>query len=255
MSDARPTAREATQRKASGAPVRMFQDPVVRWMAYAAFGVVILFLATIVGALLTGVGESDSPRTAAERQVVVARAALNAGEVGGAWAPYIDALLASGDLGAARGALDAARASIPSTLTVPELELSEARLELAQKRYTQASRAADTAMKGFKARQAASIAASDAAGAEAAVAESYGEALLVKAYASVGLDKWKEAVAAYDVYLALNPTAADIFIDRGNAKINLKDMAGAEKDFRAALRFVPDDKEAQAGLGKIGAAK
>ena len=58
-----------------------------------------------------------------------------------------------------------------------------------------------------------------------------------------------------DAYIAENPQAADILVDRGEAKIELKDNAGAEADFRAALKFVPDDKRAIAGLAKIGATR
>jgi hypothetical protein len=53
----------------------------------------------------------------------------------------------------------------------------------------------------------------------------------------------------------VNPTASDVFVDRGYAKIELKDNAGAEKDFRTALRFVPYDQQAKDGLKKIGVAQ
>jgi tetratricopeptide (TPR) repeat protein len=183
---------------------------------------------------------------------------VKAGAVGAAWAPYVNALVATGDLRNARVTLDQARASVPSTMTVPELELSEARLEYAQKRYTQAARAADKAMKQFQARYAARLKRGGEEATQAAAAgvgTDYYDAALVKAYSFVGLSRWKDAVAMFDVYIAENPTAADILIDRGNAKAELKDAKGAEKDFREALRFVPYDNEAKAGLKRIGAAR
>jgi Flp pilus assembly protein TadD len=57
------------------------------------------------------------------------------------------------------------------------------------------------------------------------------------------------------VYIAKHASAADILVDRGNAKIGMGDKAGAEKDFREALRYVPYDEEAKAGLKKIGVAQ
>ena len=59
----------------------------------------------------------------------------------------------------------------------------------------------------------------------------------------------------FDLYLNAHRTASDILIDRGNAKIQLKDKKGAEADFRAALKYVPYDEQAKAGLKKIGAAQ
>ena len=77
----------------------------------------------------------------------------------------------------------------------------------------------------------------------------------MKAQALVELGRWKDAVAAFDIYIRENRTASDILIDRGNAKAELKDKAGAEKDFREALRYVPYDEEAKAGLKRIGVAQ
>ena len=94
-----------------------------------------------------------------------------------------------------------------------------------------------------------------AAAKEAGYGDDYYNSALLKAQALVQLGRWKEAVEAYDVFIRVNPTAADILIDRGNAKAVLKDKAGAEKDFREALRFVPYDEEAKAGLKKIGVAQ
>ena len=267
MSDVEPLASSAPEGSApqvapsaAAAPpsAGMFRDPVVRIMAYVALGLVVLFLATVVGAVVTGVLSPDGARTAAERQLLIAAAAVKAPGAGGeTWAPYIDALVANGELRKARVALSRARASVVST-AAPDLDLAEARLLRAQKRYTQAAEAADKAMKGYAAEQAARV----AAGGETATAdeqvgleENYYNAALVKAYAYVDLRRWKSAVGMFDIYISQFPTAADILVDRGNAKAAMKDKAGAEKDFREALRFVPYDKEAKAGLKRIGVAQ
>ncbi len=263
MSDVEPLASDAPEGstpQAAPAPARasMFQDPVVRVMTYVAIGLVVLFLATAVGAILTGVLSSNGPRTAAERQLLIASAWANAqGARGEAWASYVDALVATGDLREARAVLDRARASVVSTW-VPDLDLSEARLLRAQKRYAEAAEAADKAMEGYVAEQAARVAASGettSGAGQTEPGENYYNAALVKAYAFVELRRWKDAVGMFDIYISKNLTAADILVDRGNAKVGMKDTAGAEKDFREALRFVPYDKEAKAGLTRIGAAQ
>lgn len=241
-----------------GSRSSMFDDPVVRTMAFAAIGIVLLFLAAVVGALVTGVVEPKDagPRTAADRDLLIAaEAAKRGGNNGSEWAPYVNALVANGELEKARITLDTARASAEATTTAPELELAEARLELAQDRYAQAVKAAERCMKGFEERQATRLAAGgDTAdrARELGIESDYFAAALVKAYGHVGLSEWEEAIAMFDIYIREYPTASDILIDRGNAKVETKDKAGAEADFREALRYVPYDKEAKAGLERIG---
>ena len=113
-------------------------------------------------------------------------------------------------------------------------------------------------MKGYEAEYDARVAlggTTAAAAKSAGYGADYYNAALVKAYALVKLSRWKEAVAAFDIFMKTNPTASDVLIDRGNAKVELKDKAGAEKDFREALRFGPDNPEAKAGLKRIGVAQ
>jgi tetratricopeptide (TPR) repeat protein len=263
MSDVGPTeqstpSKDVKQRAPSLFERGIFRDPLVMYMAYAAAGLVILFLATVVGALATGVIAPTGPRTAAERQLLIASEQVSQGAVGEAWAPYVDALVATGDLAQARVALAQGRASFDGTSTLSDLDLSEARLLSAEGRYADAAEMAATAMKGFKAPYDRRIAAggdmaiqAEAAGPEAA----YYDAALVQAYAYVELKRFGDAVAAFDIFIGGNPTAADVLVDRGNAKVAAKDKAGAEKDFRAALKYVPYDAEAKAGLKKIGAAQ
>ncbi len=219
-------------------------DPVVRAMLYAALGLTILFLATVVGVLATGLMAPTGPRSVAERELLEASARLNAAQATGeTWAPYIQALVATGDLSGARLALSQARASVDTTVPLSDLDLAEARLLSARKDYGEAVSFADKAMKGYKA---------SAPPDSLSYGADYDNAALVKAYALVELGRLKEAVAAFDIYIDENPTASDVLIDRGNAKARLNDKVGAERDFREALRFVPYDEEAKAGLKRIG---
>ncbi len=61
------------------------------------------------------------------------------------------------------------------------------------------------------------------------------------------------AIEQYTTFLYYQPTAANIYVRRGDVKADAGDSAGAEADYREALRFVADDQAALAGLKKIGA--
>ena len=267
MSDVEPLVSgaagdSAPQEAPSAAPAPtkagVFGDPVVRFMAYVAIGLVILFLATTVGAILTGVFSPRGARSSAERELLIAAAVATApGATAEAWAPYVNALVSTGNLRKARAVLNRARVSVVAT-DAPDLDLAEARLLRAQKRYEQAAAMAEKAMKGYESERAARVAASAAATKPAdpiLLVEDYYNAALVKAYALIELRRWEDAVGMFDLYISRHPSAADILVDRGNAKAGMKDKAGAEKDFREALRFVPYDKDAKAGLKRIGVAQ
>jgi tetratricopeptide (TPR) repeat protein len=235
----------------------LLDDPVVRIMAYVSLGLVVLFLATAVGVVLTGVATPTGPRSSVERDLLLATAGLR-GATGEAQAPYVEALIEAGNLPAARAALAQARASVPATAQpAADLDLAEARLSSKAKDYEKAVALADTAMAGYKTKYEAAVARSknSTQTTTPSVRPNYYTAALVKAYALVQLGRFKDAIPAFDIYIKVNPTASDIFIDRGNAKLKVGDKAGAEKDFREALKYVPYDAEAKAGLKQIGVAQ
>jgi tetratricopeptide (TPR) repeat protein len=223
-------------------------DPVVRILLFVSIGLLILYLATVLGVLATGVTEKTGPRSLAEKDLMVAAAQVSPQSVGEAWAPYINALVRAGDLPTARVALTKARASVVGTMSTSDLDLAEARLFNAEKKYTQAAIFADRAIEGYKSEPTTATA-------KGVYSSGYYEAALLRAYLSEKVGQWKAAVAMFDIYLRQDPTASDIFIDRGNAKLQLNDKKGAEADFREALKYVPYDAEAKAGLKKIGVAQ
>ena len=231
----------------------MLADPVVRIMVYVSIALVIAYLAAAVGVLGTGVARKTSPRTLAEKEIMMASSQLTPQTAGDAWAPYINALIDAGDKTGARVALRRARSSATAGLPVPDLDFTEARLLRLGGDYEEAAALAEKAMKGYKAQLDAIIASSESSSTAVALDDGYYSAALLRAYALREVGRWKDVIAMFDVYIKKNPTAADILVDRGNAKISAKDKAGAEKDFRAALRFVPYDEQAKAGLKKIGA--
>lgn len=260
MSDAAPvpeTPPEPLEGPPNPAQPGLLADPVVRVMVFTSLGLVVLFLAAAIGVLATGVTAPTGPRSAAERQLMIAAISAQ-GASGAALAPYINALVAAGNLPAARISLGQARASASTTAPAAALDLAEARLLSADAQYENAEKMADTAMKDYVKEYEARVA---KAGSKAATVKAAGypadyyNAAIVRGSALAQLGRWKDAVAMFDLYIANVPTASDILIDRGNAKAALNDKAGAEKDFRAALKYVPYDEEAKAGLKKIGVAQ
>lgn len=262
MSEARPPVVEQEPNPApepARKPSRrgMFHDPMVRGMAILAAGIVILFLATVLGALFTGViGEPTGPRTYQEKQLAVSAAALSTrAKDPAAWGDHIAALIDAGQYSNAERAIKKGRATTNDTATA-DFTLSEARLNRAQGKHKEAIQLGERALKQIQAAYDAAIKEDGDAGTLAksdGLPENYYATVLVIGYSYVDLDQPKDAITYFDMYIARYGTAADILIDRGNAKAKLKDIEGAEQDFRTALRFIPDSPEALEGLSKIGA--
>lgn len=236
----------------------MFADPVVRRLAFAAAVVVMLFLATVIGVLSSGMLAPTGPRTLTEQQLAVTRAAVSQGSENAAdWGAYISALIDAGQLSRARSVISEARASVDDSSTA-EFALAEARLLSAEGNYEAVIEAGERAMEQIQTAWDEAVA---AGGREAQVAQldglhdNYYVAALIKADAFESLGDWESAIAQYDIYIARHRGAADILIDRGNAKVEAGDPEGAEADFRGALRFMPDDAEAQEALDRIGASE
>jgi len=73
------------------------------------------------------------------------------GATGNAVAPYVNALVAAGNLPAARLSLAQARSGVKASTPAPDLDLAEARLLSMGEEYDKAVAMADSAMKGYKA--------------------------------------------------------------------------------------------------------
>ena len=264
MSDAGPPPSDSQEAPAVAVPKtaaakmkpRMMQDPIVRRLIYVAVGLIVASLVMVLGVILSGVTAPTGPRTLVENELAVAGEAVRSGKASATqWGDYITALVANGRYGQAQGVLDDAKSSIDDSATAV-LAVAEVRLLNAQEDYKASIAVANKAQKDADAAYKRAL---GAGGQKALTAkldglpEEWFVLALLKADAYKALGDWKMVLKELDVYITEYPQAADILIDRGNAKVELKDNAGAEKDFRKALRFVPDDKEALAGLKKIGA--
>jgi tetratricopeptide (TPR) repeat protein len=232
----------------------MFDDPVVRWMAVAAAGLVILYLAGIAGALVIGVIGNPTPRTASERALYAAESAVNGGDHSAkAVAAYVSALTNVGQYGKAQGVLDSAPNSLWGTDT-GDLELAQATLRYEEKDYAGAVKAADAGMKAIKTKWDAAVKKPGLSAAKTyGLDANYWAALLIKGQSQQAAGDAKAAVKSYDEYLKQNPMESEVLCNRGDAKMQLKDTVGAKADYQAALKYVPDNARALEGLKKIGA--
>jgi tetratricopeptide (TPR) repeat protein len=251
-------ADEAGGGKASVEEVRFEaprSDPVVRWLLIGISAVVILWLAGIFSALVFGMlTPSKSPRTATERNIALLSEQVQSGQADTiAWARYIDALVTAGQYSKAR---DVASTALTQAKSDKSYILAEqARLEFVTKDYSGAVGTADKAIAAadaeYQAKQTANTARHIAQGATRP--DSWGLAVLTKAQSQSASGDKAGAIKTLDVYLAQTPTDSDILTQRGDLKAATGDVAGATKDYRQALKFIPDYKPALAGLSKIGA--
>lgn len=236
----------------------MFADPVVRVLAILTVAIVVLFLASVIGILSTGVLTPKGPRTLAEKELAEARTAVSMGTTDTAmWGQYVAALVSAGQNSRARSVLEDARKNLDDSAT-GEFNLAEARILMSEDKHEEAIKAAQEAMAQVQASYDAEVAKGGLTGSRAVITgldENYYIAVLIIAEASEALEDWETAIANYDIYIAKFRGAADILVDRGQAKLKVDDTEGAKKDFEEALKFVPDSKEALDALDKIGAAE
>lgn len=232
-------------------------DPVIRWVTFAIFAVIIIWLAAVVSALMFGVlRPTGAPRTSTERDLDYYSSLTQTGKATmQQYGQYIETLIRAGQLSRAQDELN--RAVSQAKKDKSYLYAEQASLDYAHKNYQNAAEAADKAMteaqKELKAFEDANVAANRRKEAGAVMPQSFSDAALIKANSLVASKDSKDAVKAFDAYLKLNSTDSDVLVARGSAKADSGDKAGAEADFRMALKFIPDYQPALNGLKKIGA--
>jgi tetratricopeptide (TPR) repeat protein len=231
----------------------MFQDPVVRAMAWVAASIVLLCLAGVVSMLYFGMLDRNPiPRTMVERNVLVAEQAYSAGPVTAQEVlDYVTALSAAGRYKTAQEVIDSTKGKVDQP--GGEIAFAQAGLMLARKDYEDAITAAGEAQKAIKAGYDAKIKKGGALAATARISSFYAGADLIRATAYERMGDSKRALEFYDAYLKAVPTDVSALVTRANLRIAAGDVAGAKADFSAALRYVPDNQEALDGLKRIGA--
>jgi len=234
-------------------------DPVIRWLTLAIAGVVVFWAVAMISAMFFGLLKSPtSPRTSAERDLMTLTGTVQSGKATAqTYAQYVATLISAGQLSKAQEALDEALKNAKADKSY--LYAQQAELALVQKDYQGAVEAADKAMteaqKELQAFMDENVKNNRKRTAAAVMPESYETAALAKAEALLASKDYKNAIKAFDIYLKKSPTDSDILCQRAQAKIQVGDKEGAEKDFKEALKYIPDYQPALDGLKQIGAAK
>lgn len=234
----------------------VFSDRIVALLIVLIGLAVIGGLLTLIFAFLSGViSINDTPQTYKEFTVSSARSRLDAVddlEKPQAWAEYIMALVDVGQMSDAKAQLTAFEAADLDMTRTQAAKFARAYImefdnqpDEAVKLYRELS---DDLMKAYDEMYAKG---GDKNWATAyGIPNNYYLAHLRISGIAMQKEDWETAIEAMGVYLEGNPTHAGILIDRGNAKLEMGDKEGALEDFNAALKFLPDNREALEGKAK-----
>ena len=249
--------KKVSSKGGSGKPGKRPGDPVVQWLTLGIFFVIIFWLVGILSAMMFGLlAPAKAPRTEAESELLTLSATVQSGKANSqTYAQYVGVLIDAGQLSKAQQALDQAMKTAKTDTSY--LYAQQAALLLAQKDYSGAVAAAGKAQTlasaELKAIEDTNLKNNRKAKAGAIMPTSYSDAALTKARALLITKDYAGAIKAFDQSLAQDPTDSDVLVQRGLTKIQVGDKKGAEADFRAALKFIPDYQPALDGLKQIGA--
>lgn len=255
-----PTASAAPPELAESAAESQLDRPV-RYVVAAILAVVVLILSVVLYGLLAGIINPPAPRTAQEFVLTRAKASVETSPTDGqVWADYIDVLVARKDYSGATEIASKARKAVGEETSILAVNNAELNLLIAQKQYRKAldsaekflkQDAADTEklIKGYAAR-GITIPAAFQIPWQAVTIDTLG----YKAIAAIGLKKYDVAFDTLTTALDIDPLAADVAAFRGRVGIMKGDKESLETargDFFYALRFLPDDPAALAGLAEV----
>jgi len=236
----------------------MWADPVVRILGVLIFLVVIGGLMTLISMLVTGVLPlMYSPQTADEADLVQYQAAVDEAQDPESWSRLIIALARAGKTAEANRQLEAFRATDPDVTRTQAVAYAEANLLMIEERYEEAL----VVLSGLRSALWDAYETELASNKEKNWAAAYGiprnyfQASLDMADIHIRLGQDEKALEVLDDYLAKLPTDASTMVMRARLKMRMGDLAGAEKDFLSAQRFLPDDEEIRNGLEEVRAAQ
>jgi len=236
-------------------------DPVVQALTVTILIIVALTLVTVIYAIVGGVFGSGSPKTMGENKLMNTAAAIKAGNKDPqVWVAYISALIGDRQYQLAQETIERGKKTLAKQDVNQDMVYMQATLDEAQGNNDKALATAELAIKAIKkANEEAKVNYKKTGNpTESMILEdnaSYWDLLLLKAALLEKKSEWKKALAVYDEYLSVKETAATVFTQRGNVKEKLGDKKGAEADYRQTLVFISDNKDALAGLKRIGVAK
>ncbi len=228
-------------------------DPVSHYLVIAMFTMVVLILTLALYIVAADIIKPAAPRSLAEKQVSMLESVVKEKPtVAKAWADYARALIAVGQYSQAQRVLD--RGAAAAGKDSSEILLERARLARAKHQRALAIKLTHETIDSARAardKELAALAKKHIVPDKRVVKGDIIEAAAImqgELYSQEG--DWKNAVKAFDLAIAEDPTSADTLIERGAAYLQLKQADAAAADFRAALRYVPDSAQASEGLAE-----
>lgn len=248
---------ESNQVRTSRRVVETKTDSLTRWMLIGAGFMLLAVIGLVAYALASGVFTNTAPRTAAEYQLAAtAEAIAKSPGSGTPYAQRAETLYKLGRVSDAFEVLDAGEAAVgEKTPDILFVLRARAMLLNQEERFADAEEVGNRAMDLNDAYVKQQIEANTAKGLVSGVGTVDQRAgvdiALQLAAALAAQEKWEEAVTAYSYALAWEPAAGDILTLRGWAYVSMSADASATLDFNEALRFLPNDPSALAGLAEI----
>ena len=235
------------------------EDRTTRRLALAAAVLLIVLLSGVVYALYTGVMSVRAPRTAVEARLSVLEAAVQQYPASGdAWREYIEALVASEQLGEATRQLEVAQQSVEELETGP-VAVAELTILWATGDTTSVLERGSALYEEQVAIREAWIAERQANSNVAFFPEETKPEVLIeilaytaRAYGVQG--DWELATEKLTQAISINPRAANLLVMRGDAYLRNGQYDEAREDFEAALAYIPDYEAALSGLEAVEAA-
>lgn len=235
-------------------------DRVTRWLLWIVAGAVLMVVALIVYASVTGVFDTNkTPRTAQEAALATTADAIRKDPTNGAaYAERADALYQLGKKAEAIAVLNQGEQAVGN---------KEPALMIVLRSHTQMlnldnkfAEAEVVGLRGMKASDDYLGFTGEALAKKGInVDQNLNKTLSVDmalqlAQAYLGEGKWQNAIDLYSYCLRLDPLAADVFTMRGWAEIKAGQKAHAKSDFQSALQYVPDDGDALNGMKALSTA-
>lgn len=234
-------------------------DRLTQWLIWGAVALFLMLVALAVYGFVSGAFTNTTPRTAEEYELAYTAEAIASNPTDGtAYARRAEALYKLGRVEDALEVLDqgerAIGEEIPSILFVLR---TRAMLLNQEERFAEAEEVGVRAMDLSDIYIKGQIEANTAKGLVSAPgsidARATVDIALQYARAMVMQEKWDKAIELYNYALYWEPTAADILSLRGWAYIGVGAETSATLDFNEALKYLPDDPSALAGLAEIEA--
>lgn len=241
------------------APKRsMWEDRRVRFLGGALGVLVVFYLLTVASALVFGFIGNKAPRTIAERSVVAWEAAATTDTATlDQVQSYALALIEAGQYSKAQAVIDTAETNETFDLTrgqnllycQAELYRAQGDQEKAIETFTEVM---DLTLEAYEKEYDEGPELQNWAVAFG-IHENYFFSAAARAFLHMEREEWDQALEMLDTFLADNPRDSAMLVSRGDVKAEMGDTAGAEADYREAMRYIPDMPEALEGLEKIGA--